>query len=126
MDEEKDLLERGYAKCSIPPSYKYQCCSGFYQKRFDDDVGKKYFIDAIQYEPFRHPHTGELCGGGFEYSTQLHQKRTHLPINLEFFAGWSVDDVEEHLERLFASGDYDYYEWWDGSRSANADCPNMV
>ena len=90
-----------------------------FQKRFDDEIGKKYFIDV-------HKLTNEWmreCDKekewytpySYSYSCQLYEKGTHAPINLEFFSDWGIERVESFVERLFQNGELDYYEKWDES-----------
>lgn len=90
-----------------------------FQKRFDDEKGKKYFIDINKYsnewmseydkqQDWYKPYS-------YTYSCQLYEKETHAPINLEFFSDWSIERVESFVERLFQNGELDYYEKWDES-----------
>ena len=57
-----------------------------------------------------HPRTGEVIFSGFEYETQLYRADTHDAVDIEFHNSWTIDLVEEHLEKMFETGLFDYYE----------------
>ena len=87
-----------------------------FQKRFDDDYGKKYFIDIIKwsndYVPFEKrdkwwtPYSYE-----FEVHVSMHEDEK--PINLLFFSNWALEDVEKYMEEFFEKMKPNYYETWD-------------
>lgn len=109
-----EMIEsRGYHSFEPPNFGKYENVKKAYQKRFDDEKGKRYFIDIYIYEELIHPLTGESYGHAVEYETQLNDINTDYPVNIQFFAGWSVDLVEERLKEIFETGRYRYYETWD-------------
>ena len=110
------FLERGYYKYDRTPFQSDMIMYNF-QKRFDDNKGKKYFIDIHKisnewmtesckqqewYKPFQ-----------YDYSCQLYKKDSHAPVNMEFFSDWMIEQVEEFVERLFQNGELDYYEKYD-------------
>ena len=102
------IISRGYKSYS-PTHFHNEYIIQCFQKCFDDDIGKKYFIDINQYEP-----VGEnLEKYNFEYSVQLYDKDTHNPIDMLFHCGWDLERVEEFIENLFQSESLDYYEKWD-------------
>ena len=109
---ESDILNAGYHEYD-PTPIDHEDIDKRYQKRFDDKIGKKYFIDIIHWKPIRHPHTGEWYGGGYEFETQLYKKGTHEPINMTFFSGWDIDSVEKFISDMFDTGILDYYEEFD-------------
>ena len=84
-----------------------------FQKRYDDDTGKKYFITATLYPPMRHPYTGAMYYPNYTFTIQLYQKGTHAPVNLEFFDSWKVADVEEAAEKIWNTGMWEHYRVWD-------------
>lgn len=49
----------------------------------------------------------------YEYSCQLYKKGSHAPVNMLFFSDWSLEEVENFVESLFAAGQLDYYERWE-------------
>lgn len=88
-----------------------------FQKRFDDEKGKKYFIDVhkVSNEWFSvsEKNKERYVPYSYTYSCQLYKKGTHAPVNMEFFSDWTIDQVEEFVEKLFQNGELDYYEEFD-------------
>ena len=107
--EKEDLIRKGYRPYN-PIQFDPPGIVKRYQKRFRDDKGTKYFIDAKEWEPMIHPRTGEVIFSGFEYETQLYRADTHDAVDIEFHNSWTIDLVEEHLEKMFETGLFDYYE----------------
>lgn len=112
------FLNRGYKKYNKSPFqsdiYLYN-----FQKRFDDEHGKKYFINVhkVEFEQILKYLTDvKLCTPyEYTYSCQLYKKDSHAPVDMEFFSDWTIEQVEEFVERLFQNGELDYYEKWDES-----------
>lgn len=122
MDNKKELLtddyflNRGYKKYDRTQFDSDMVMYNF-QKCFSDENGKKYFIDIHKnshdwmrewdrqqewYTPY-----------SYEFSCQLYKKDTHAAVNMEFFSDWTIEQVEEFIEKLFQNGELDYYERWD-------------
>lgn len=106
-------MERGYTEYPPQSFDSYSTVSNF-QKRFDDESGKKYFIDV-------HKCSNDFMSDydkqqdwynqySYEYSCQLYKKGSHAPLNMLFFSDWNLEDVENFVESLFATGQLDYYE----------------
>lgn len=106
---DKLFLEKGYKEFS-PSELDSEAVSKCFQKRFDDEIGKKYFITVKKYDWSAYPEYNIPENYSYEFDTQLYQFETHYPINLIFFSGWNIDSVEKHLENLWNDKDYDYYE----------------
>lgn len=119
---EKELLtdeyftNRGYVKYGRT-QFDSDIIMYNFQKRFDDDNGKKYFIDVHKIthdwmrewekkQPWYTPYS-------YEFSCQLYKKDTHAAVNVKFFSDWTIEQVEEFVERLFQNGELDYYERWN-------------
>ena len=109
---DKEILDRGYHRYERTQfdDWYVEC---HFQKRFDDEIGKKYFIDINKYEQYRHPSTGELTGSVYEYEVYLEPKNYKGAIRILFYAGATLDEVEKQVEELFATGNYEYYEQWE-------------
>lgn len=106
-------MERGYTEYSSGRFDTSYTLSNF-QKRFDDESGKKYFIDV-------HKCSNDFMSDydkqqdwyyqySYEYSCQLYKKGSHASLNMLFFSDWNLEDVENFVESLFATGQLDYYE----------------
>lgn len=98
------IQERGYKK------YKNQTKrnSRSFQKKFGDDKGKKYFINAHLYLTGKEDY--ELS---WEYESCLFSKGSHDPVKMLFYAGWTLEDTEEYLEKLWETGLFEHYEFWN-------------
>lgn len=116
------ILSKGYKE--YPPSHFHNSSVvKCFQKRFDDDYGKKYFIDINKWywgdvvpeyrkDKWYEEYTYEFC-------VQLYQKGTHNAIDINFHQQWTLEEVEVYIEKQFALGIYDYYEDWEGNRGVN-------
>lgn len=107
-----ELIKRGYKEYepSKIDSDRVKC---ILQKRFDDDFGKKFFIDVKVWEEWVHPYTGEVFPESYEFDTQFSEGGR--PINVTFFGGeWSIDEVEDRMQKMWYEMDFDYYEVWEG------------
>lgn len=79
-----------------------------FQKIFKDNTGKRYFINAHMYIK---------CGKDsyeifWEYESYLRKKVTHEPVKMIFYEGWSLDEVESYLEKLWDTDLFQHYEKW--------------
>ena len=96
----EELLDRGYREYNPPLlSNAHRTC----QKRFDDGDGNKlYFISVYLY----------TWDGSDRYEAhiQLYQKETHCPLDLNFFNGWSIADIEEYAEFIYNTDKFEPYE----------------
>ena len=103
---DKDFIEAGYTQWK-PSPYNGECNTAMFQKRFDDDFGKKYFItankwDFSRYEPDREP--------SYEFTSQVYDKSTHDAIDITFLVGWTIERVEKWMDDHWSADEYDYYE----------------
>lgn len=110
---DKDLLDRGYTEYPPVKPFHSDGIEKFFQKCFKDEKGEKYYIDVNKWEGWTHPRTGQEFPPAYEYSVQLYHKDTHNAIDMLFSASWDVESVEKHIELLFSSGNYDYYEMYE-------------
>lgn len=108
---EKHFAEKGYKKYN-PTPFDNEGIEARFQKRFDDEKGKRYFIDIVKWSGFTHPHTGKKFPPSYEYETQMYQKGTHNAVDFEFHSSWSLEEVEAFMEKQFETGMFDYYEEW--------------
>lgn len=106
MNDEK-LINAGYKKFT-PPSIWGDFVETLFQKRFDDSVGKKHYIDV---KKCIHKHFDEPR---YEAETQLYQKGTHNAIDITWLNGWeNIEEIENWMEKFWNPEEYDYYERWD-------------
>lgn len=84
-----------------------------FQKRFDDSVGKKYFITVYKWDwTWCKDRMGNSPLKTYEYQVQLYKKGAHDAVDIDCHSSWSLPDVEGFIENLFQTGWFDYYEVW--------------
>lgn len=105
----KEILENsGYRKYA-PTRFDGEFVVARYQKRFDDEIGKKYYIDVIEWEFPPDVHADYLR---FEFDTQL--TKDEAPMNIKLFgAQWSIESAENMIEEIWQNQNMDYYARWD-------------
>lgn len=107
------LIEKGYYRYD-PTPFDVDAVVDRFQKRFDDDLGKKYFINVVRYSNDYIPEDrrGEWWTP-FSYEYEVQVEKEEKPINLHFFANWTLEDVEAFINDFFEKMHLDYYERWD-------------
>lgn len=82
-----------------------------YQKRFDDEHGKRYFITVWEYDnrPFKHncPQLND-----FNYAPDSQFEIGTIAFNVEMLTPESVEEMEAFFERIWVQMGCDYYERW--------------
>lgn len=90
-----------------------------FQKRFDDEYGKRYFINILKWSndfvPIEHRYE-YWQPYSYEYKVQVSMHEEQNPINLHFFTDWTLDRVEEFMADFFEKMRVNHYELWDGQR----------
>lgn len=113
--DDKYLLERGYKE--YPPTrFDSEMTVAMFQKRFDDNVGKKYFINVTKNSWDFVPESRRdkwWVPFTYEYEVQVTKFEEEKPINLNFFSGWSLDEVETFMEEFFEKMNLNHYETWN-------------
>ena len=112
------ILSKGYKEFS-PTRFHNSSVVKCFQKRFTDDIGKRYFININKW------YWGDIVPEyrkdewyqdyTYEYEVQLYRKDTHDAVDISFHSSWTLEQDEEHMEKLFETGMYDYYEMWSES-----------
>ena len=115
------LLKRGYKQYNPTRHLDSELIISKFQKRFDDDFGKKYFIDIEKwsYEYVPQSHRNEYWEPfGYIYKVYFTMfEDEEKPIYLEFGTSWSLEEVENFSEDFFEKMKPNYYESWDGHRA---------
>ncbi len=111
MITREQLLEAGYKQFRV---HHKEFCKVGYQKRFDDERGKKYFITIYEYDHRDLIAMGHTCPE-FSYGPdcQFETYGTTFDVKMLCDDSKTVQDVEAFYERLWASMGCDYYEEWD-------------
>lgn len=114
LDDVRDyLIPKGFHEYTPPDFRRYEGLATIFQKRYEDDIGKKYFIDAKIWDWTWTDKIPERFH--IEYECQLYQKGTHDAFNVEFI-DWTLEQVVDYIEKMFENGMLDYYETWEGDR----------
>lgn len=107
---DNDILNAGYKEYK-PTPFHSEGVTRCFQKRFDDEKGKKYFIDINKWEFPPHPHTGEQIPESYEFETQFN--KNDKPMNITLFNRWEIEEVEQFFEEMWIKMNLDYYERWE-------------
>ena len=112
---DKFLIDRGYKQ--YPPSaLDSDIVVALFQKRFDDEHGKKYFINVKKNDMSFVPesHRGEYWKPfNYDFKVQVTFGEDERSVNLEMFSDWTVEDVEKFMESFFEKMKPNYYELFD-------------
>lgn len=122
------LLEHGYKQYK-PIFFDDNSVVARFQKRFDDEYGKKYFIDVLKWSHDYIPveHRNEYWKPfSYTYEVQITMSEEEKCINLEFFSGWTIEDVENFMEDMFEKIKPNYYEIWDGELRQTRPLPEQL
>ncbi len=81
-----------------------------FQKRYDDELGKKYFINVDVWD---WTYTNKIPENYvIEFNGQYYQKGTHSAVNFTFI-NWKLEQIENWLDSLFDNHLIEHYELWD-------------
>lgn len=115
------LISKGYKKYKPTPFDQENFVVARFQKRFDDEIGKKYFINVVKYswdfidESKRDTYI-------YEYEGQVSFGENKKSLNLRFSDAWAIEEVEEYMEKLFKVMDANYYEKWKVAQHKTKKC----
>ena len=107
---DNDILNAKYKEFEPSPFHNSGVTKCF-QKRFDDDVGKKYFIDINRWDFPPHPYTGEQTPTSYEFEAYF--TKDDNPINITLYSHWDIETAEKFLDEMWIKMNLDYYERWD-------------
>ena len=113
---DQDFIQRGFKQFS--PTYPIDSdgIETKFQKRYDDEVGKRYFITVNKWKPIVDHRAGKTWPPNYEYEVYFQKDDGNgwtKAIKILLYAGWDVDEVEEYVQKLFETGLFEYYEKWD-------------
>ena len=106
---DQELFDQGFYEYR-PTPFDCDGVETCFQKRYDDEYGKKYFINVKKWRAWKHPYTGEVTPPSYEYDVQLYKKDGHEAIDLLFHSCWTLSGVEAYLEKLWNTGMFEHYE----------------
>jgi hypothetical protein len=108
---EQDILDAGYKEYSKTP-FDHEGIEKNYQKCISDKNGKRYFIDIHKWKDMKHPYTGEIIKGGYEFTSQMNHFIFDKPMDINLFSGWTIEEAEQTIERIWEA-QFKYYERYD-------------
>jgi len=101
----EQLISAGYKKHK--DYFKYIM---FYQKRVDDDQGKKYFVNVYEYDFSNYPNYKDNPKVIYEVHLDFVDKQNE-PIRIQFAASDNLNEIEERCEHLFNVLECQHYEY---------------
>ncbi len=111
MITREQLLEAGYKQYQV---YHKEFTKIGYQKLFEDERSKKYYITLYEYDNRRWK-SAERQMPDFSYApdSQFQSNGTTFNVQTLCDASKTVQDVQEFYERLWVSIGCDYYKEWE-------------
>ena len=119
----QELLDNGYKE--FKPNPIIRKADRAFQKRVENDIGKKYFITIYYYNSF----TDNIDRESYEIDLQFNK----IVDNIEFtnnilifgfgnyneekkiieYDNVNIKDVEKYIEELWSKNEFEYYELWE-------------
>jgi len=116
---DQDLINRGFKQFEKASFEPYGIETKF-QKRYDDEIGKRYFITVNKWRSIVDSRTGMKWPPNYEYEVYFEKHDGdgkggfgEKAIKILLYAGWGIDEVEEYVQKLFETGLFEYYEKWE-------------
>ena len=109
---DQELIKKKYNRFN-PSNLDGQYVTDLYQKSFtDQNNNRKYFLIWKKYDFSKYADRfhKDLNKPRYEGDTQLTFNENNQVINLTFLDGWSTNDAEKFLEKLFATGWFKKYD----------------
>ena len=103
---EEELIDKGFIEYPKSP-LQSETLTHFYQNKYRDEKGIRYFIDVCYYSLI-HPTTKEDLSG-YEVSGQFYLKGNHNAVNMDFLDS-TITEVEQFIDKLFELDLLEYYE----------------
>lgn len=115
--EVQEWIDRGYRRYEVPEnSREFNKLADFIlQKRFDDEVGKKYYITVYCYDRSKYPdhaleHVKDLPRYGYMPTVHLALRDNQPFFGIEMNGITSIDEVESYMEKFWLMLNKPYYE----------------
>ena len=108
------LKEQGFYEYK-PTQFDNSSVVSRFQKRYDDDHGKKYFINILKWDNSFVPIDRRdkwWKPYSYTYEAQITMFKEQKPVKFDFFSGWTLEQVEKFMEDFFNKLEPNYYEEW--------------
>ena len=106
MITKEQLIAAGYKPFMQRNIKEYT--ESFYQKRFDDDKGKKYFITIAEYDFISYPQVPY----DFIYQPEGQFTSNGVTFDVTMLGPETVEQMEQFFEKMWYNLGCDYYEEW--------------
>jgi hypothetical protein len=108
---QQKLLDNGYRKhCSLNYT-TFHSTDTLYQKRIDDDVGKRYYINAWYY-PCKDWNNGNISPESIMVEVQLKDQDGDAYLTVSPWVNNDIVKAEEIIDRIWLSERCGYDEKW--------------
>ena len=114
----EEWIANGYRRYEVLHAKELHKLADFIlQKRFDDEVGKKYFITVYCYDRSKYPqemsaHIKNLPRYGYMPVVNFNLGDNMPFFNIEMNSVKSIDEVEDYFEGFWRHLKSPYYEEW--------------
>lgn len=106
--EKSSLIKAGYSRLRHV-NRKSTNVVAVWQKQFKDEHGVKYVVLGCEESNLFCMKPGEVPYVRFTYRVLLRDVKGNRPLGLEFSTDWTHEEVEAHIETLFSTGAWRYY-----------------
>jgi hypothetical protein len=110
----QEWIDRGYRRYDITPDRREmnKLADFLLQKRFDDEIGKKYFITVYCYDRKKYPaeHQRNLPEFGYMPTSHFALRDDKPFFNIEMNAVSDIDEVESYYDIFWNTLGRPYYE----------------
>lgn len=113
---DQDFIQRGFKQFSPTPYFDSNGIETLFQKRYDDKIGKRYFITVNKWKPIVDYRNGKTWPSNYEYEVYFQKDDGNgntKAIKILLYSGWNIDEAEEYVQKLFETGLFEYYEKWE-------------
>lgn len=117
--EPQEWIDRGYRRWETNKRNFHKLADFGLQKRFDDEVGKKYFITVYVYDwEYNNLHRGRV-GSRWDYSPTIRfgdyeENIVTFDVTYHFDVERdTIEKMEQFFEDLWIFAKKPYYEKWD-------------
>lgn len=114
---DQDFIQRGFKQFPPIPYIDPDGIETRFQKRYDDEIGKRYFITVNKWRAIKDSRIPDgIWPSSYEYEVYFQKDDGDggtKAIKILLYAGWDIDEVEEYVQKLFETGLFEYYEKWE-------------
>lgn len=115
----QEWIDRGYRRYDISESSREinKLADFLLQKRFDDNIGKKYYITVYCYDRKRYPKEHQVNLPEYGYMPTSHfSLRDNQPFfEIQMNGISDIDQVEKYFELFWSALNEPYYEKFESS-----------